>query len=59
MLNASLPRFATVKRFTVLPAEFTEAAGVVTPSQKLRRKLIEERYRASLDSMYVEPVRFP
>jgi long-chain acyl-CoA synthetase len=59
VLNAALPRFATVKRFTVLPGEFTEAAGEVTPSQKLKRKLIEERYRAALDSMYAEAVRFP
>ncbi len=56
-LNAALPRFATVKRFAVLSGEFTEAAGEVTPSQKLKRKLIEERYRATLDSMYAEPVR--
>jgi long-chain acyl-CoA synthetase len=59
VLNAVLPRFATVKRFTVLPSEFTEEAGEVTASQKLKRKLIEERYRAALDSMYAEVVRFP
>jgi long-chain acyl-CoA synthetase len=56
-LNATLPRFATLKRFTVLPDEFTEAAGEVTASQKLRRKLIEQRYRAALDAMYAEPPR--
>ncbi len=53
-VNAALPRYATVKKFTVLPAEFTEAAGEVTPSQKLKRKVIEERYRAELDAMYGE-----
>ncbi len=41
-----------VNRFTVLPQEFSEAAGEVTPSQKLKRKLIEQRYAAVLDSMY-------
>jgi long-chain acyl-CoA synthetase len=46
-----------LKRFTVLPDEFTEAAGEVTASQKLRRKLIEQRYRAALDAMYAEPPR--
>ncbi len=56
-LNATLPRFATVKRFTVLPDEFTEAAGEVTASQKLKRKLIEQRYGAALDAMYAEPLR--
>jgi long-chain acyl-CoA synthetase len=54
-LNATLPRFATVKRFTILSREFLEAEGEVTPSQKLKRKLIEKRYRAELDAMYPEP----
>lgn len=58
-LNAGLPRFATVKRFTVLPVEFSEGAGEVTPSQKLRRKLIEQRYRPVLDAMYAEQLRAP
>jgi long-chain acyl-CoA synthetase len=51
-LNAALPRFASVKRFAILPREFLEAEGEVTPSQKLKRKLIEARYRAELDAMY-------
>ncbi len=54
-LNATLPRFATVKRFAILPAELGEADGLVTPSQKLKRKAIEERYRAELDALYDEP----
>jgi long-chain acyl-CoA synthetase len=51
-VNAAMPRFATVKRFAILPAEFTEATGEVTPSQKLKRKVIEQRYRDVLDGMY-------
>jgi long-chain acyl-CoA synthetase len=58
-LNATLPRFAAVKRFTVLGAEFTEAAGEVTPSMKLKRKLVEQRYRAVLDGMYGDALRVP
>jgi long-chain acyl-CoA synthetase len=54
-VNASLPRYATVKKFRVLPAEFTEAAGEVTASQKLKRKVIEARYQAELNAMYQEP----
>jgi long-chain acyl-CoA synthetase len=53
-LNATLPRFATVKRFTILPREFSEAEGEVTPSQKLKRKVIEQRFQAELDAMYRE-----
>jgi long-chain acyl-CoA synthetase len=54
-LNAGLPRFATVKRFTLLPREFLESEGEVTASQKLKRKEIERRYREVLDAMYPEP----
>ena len=57
LLNAGLPRFATVKKFTILPAEFSEAAGELTASQKLKRKLIEQRYRGALDALYGEPAR--
>jgi long-chain acyl-CoA synthetase len=53
-LNAELPRYATVKRFAVLPAPFTEDAGEVTASLKLRRKVIEARYRAVLDGLYAD-----
>jgi long-chain acyl-CoA synthetase len=53
-VNAVLPRFATVKKFRILPAEFSEAAGEVTPSQKLKRKVIEARHRGELDAMYGE-----
>ena len=55
-LNATLPRFATVKRFTILPREFSESEGEVTPSQKLKRKVIEQRYKAELDAMYRDTV---
>lgn len=51
-VNATLPRFAMVKRFTILPREFQESEGEVTASQKLKRKPIEQRYRAELDAMY-------
>ena len=51
-LNGTLPRFATLKRFTILPREFSEAEGEVTPSQKLKRKVIEQRHAAALDAMY-------
>ncbi len=51
-LNAGLPRYATLKKFALLPAEFSEAAGEVTPSQKLKRKVIEARYHDVLDALY-------
>jgi len=51
-LNLQLPRFATVKRFAILPAELGESAGEVTPSLKLRRRIVEARHRRVLDALY-------
>jgi len=51
-VNAALPRFASVKKFTILPREFTEAEGEVTPSQKLKRKVIEAHFKEQIDAMY-------
>jgi len=51
-MNADLPKYATLKKFTILPREFSEGDGEVTPSQKLRRKVIEARYKEALDAMY-------
>ncbi|PRX49337.1 long-chain acyl-CoA synthetase [Prauserella shujinwangii] len=51
-LNARLNRWETIKKFTVLPDELTVEAGDLTPSLKLRRKAVEEKYRDVLNSMY-------
>ncbi|MCM2279672.1 MAG: long-chain fatty acid--CoA ligase [Oligoflexia bacterium] len=51
-LNQRLPQFETIKRFIILPNEFTVENGELTPSLKVRRKVIAERYRDQIDSMY-------
>jgi long-chain acyl-CoA synthetase len=51
-VNATLPPYARVKRFTVLPGELTEAAGELTPTQKVRRRSVAERYRAEIEELY-------
>jgi long-chain acyl-CoA synthetase len=42
--NASLPSYARIKKFAIIAAEFTEAAGEVTPTQKIKRRMVAERY---------------
>jgi long-chain acyl-CoA synthetase len=51
-VNAELPRFATIKRFAILPDDLSIAAGELTPTMKLRRRAVEERYRPVLDALY-------
>ena len=50
--NASLPSYARIKRFAVLPADFTEAGGELTPTQKVRRRVVAERYGDVIESLY-------
>jgi len=49
-----LARHEQIRRFTLLDREFTIAAGEVTPSLKLKRRIIAERYRALIEDLYRE-----
>jgi long-chain acyl-CoA synthetase len=41
-----------IRRFDVLPGEWTEESGELTPSLKLRRNAVTRRYRAQIESLY-------
>ena len=51
-LNAGLNRWETIKRFTVLERDLTVDEGELTPSLKLRRKMVVERYGREIDALY-------
>ena len=51
-MNARLAHYETIKRFAILPRDFTEAAGEMTPTLKIRRKEITRRHGDLLDSLY-------
>ncbi len=51
-VNKDLSRFETVKRFTLLPDPFTQEAGELTPTNRLRRQIIERHYRREVAEMY-------
>ena len=50
--NAKLERWETIKKFAILPAELSIDEGEVTPSQKIRRRAVEQKYADRLDSLY-------
>jgi long-chain acyl-CoA synthetase len=51
-INQNLARFEKLKRVIVVPDEFTVDNGALTPSLKLRRRVVEERYRKQIDALY-------
>lgn len=51
-LNKTLPSYASIKNFAILPTDLTLEAGDFTPSLKLKRKAVEQKYKAILDGFY-------
>jgi long-subunit acyl-CoA synthetase (AMP-forming) len=52
-VNRTLARVQTVKRFAIIPHEFTVEGGELTPTMKLRRRVILEKYRSEIARLYV------
>jgi long-chain acyl-CoA synthetase len=54
-LNKRLAHFETIKKIVIVPDEFTVATGEITPTLKLKRRVIETRYKQQIDELYQEP----
>jgi long-chain acyl-CoA synthetase len=55
-VNGQLARAEQIKRFSVLPAPFTEATGELTPTRKMRRSYVCQKYSHVIDCLYSEKV---
>jgi long-chain acyl-CoA synthetase len=53
-INQKLARFEKLKRVMLVADEFSIANGALTPTMKLRRRVIEERYRVQIDELYAQ-----
>jgi long-chain acyl-CoA synthetase len=51
--NGELQSYAKIKRFSILPEDFTVDNGLLTPTLKVKRKVIREKYQDVIDSLYV------
>jgi long-chain acyl-CoA synthetase len=51
-VNKSLAKYESVKQFAILPKDLTVDAGELTPSLKVKRKVVEKKYSSLLDKMY-------
>jgi long-chain acyl-CoA synthetase len=51
-LNAKEPSYSSIKKFALLPVDFSQETGELTPTLKVKRKFTSEKYRAILDGFY-------
>jgi len=51
-VNATLARVQTIKKFVILPEELSIEGGELTPTMKLKRRIVNEKYAAEIESMY-------
>ncbi|HKF21861.1 MAG TPA: long-chain fatty acid--CoA ligase [Candidatus Angelobacter sp.] len=54
-LNKKLAHFETIKKVLVVPDEFSIATGEITPTLKVKRRVIEAKYKEQIDALYQEP----
>ena len=55
-VNWDVASWEQVKKWTILPADLTLESGDLTPSMKLKRKAVEQKYRSVLDDFYKETI---
>jgi long-chain acyl-CoA synthetase len=53
-VNRNLARYEQLKKVILVAEEFSTENGALTASMKLRRRVVEERYRERIDQMYAE-----
>ena len=51
-VNAELSRFEQIKRFRVLPRDFTAEEDEVTPTLKLKRRVVAEHFAREIEELY-------
>ena len=54
-VNRERSPFEQVKRFAILPSDFSQEKGEVTPTLKLKRRTCEQRYAAEIEKLYSTP----
>jgi long-chain acyl-CoA synthetase len=50
--NTQLQSYAKIKKFAILPVDFSQEGGELTPTLKVKRKVVAEKYREALEDLY-------
>jgi long-chain acyl-CoA synthetase len=56
-INGSLAHFETIKRFRLVPDEWSLSSGELTPSLKLKRRIVSEKYATEIAAFYPDEMR--
>jgi len=56
-VNADLATHERIRRFTILPRELSLEEGELTPTMKVRRRIVNERYADRIEQMYLKTQR--
>jgi len=50
--NSQLQSYAKIKKFTVLPVDFSQEGGELTPTLKVKRKIVSNKYLTTIEELY-------
>jgi long-chain acyl-CoA synthetase len=50
--NSQLQSYAKIKKFTILPADFSQEGGELTPTLKVKRKVVSSKYLGEIEELY-------
>jgi long-chain acyl-CoA synthetase len=53
-VNDTVGRVEQVKKFRILPADFTQETGELTPTLKVKRQVVSQKYADTIEALYVE-----
>ncbi|MGB9736602.1 MAG: AMP-dependent synthetase/ligase [bacterium] len=53
-LNATLAKYETIKKIKILPNEFSQETGELTPTLKVKRRVIMEKYKDIIEELYAQ-----
>ena len=51
-INTGLARYESIRRFEILPLQLTVETGELTPTMKLKRRVVYERYAEEINALY-------
>ena len=52
--NIGLANYESLKRFRLVPDDWTQESGQLTPSMKLKRRVVEKQYQDLIDKLYAD-----